>query len=155
MMKADPSPQGWSRRNPSAASYPPGISAITPIRCVSDQATAAFDRADVERFLADQPLFYLAAPTAGEVATVLFVTASQASQWLHGTNIGRPDAALVCWVEVQGPLDLIKDISLPSGIKPLDGATIPPAQVGILVFDGQTGHLLVRSWGSTKRRRHD
>ena len=126
------------------SNYVPGLPAIQPTKHVASQAEAAFAEADVRQYLANHPLFKPATPTGGAVTKVLFITAAQASAMLRGESIGRPDDTLVCLVEVQGPLDM-SGVSVPAGI-PMDQSKFKPAQTGVIVFDAQTGNLLITGY---------
>ena len=126
------------------SNYVPGLPAIQPTKRVASQAEAAFAEADVRQYLANHPLFKPATPTGGAVTKVLFITAAQASAMLRGESIGRPDDTLVCLVEVQGPLDM-SGVSVPAGI-PMDQSKFKPAQTGVIVFDAQTGNLLITGY---------
>lgn len=137
-------------------SYPPGSPAITPSKIVSGTQVVsgtqitlgtqpAFTQTDVEQFLGEHPLFAVMSPAAGKVSKVLFIPAKQASDQLNGESIGRPDGALVCWVEVQGPLDPSAMASVPD-IGHIKLGVAKPAQRGILIFDALTGNFLLRTW---------
>lgn len=130
--------------------YAPGVSGIQPGRQVTDRAQAAYGRPEVEQFFADNPRFTRGRavpgapiPTLGNVA---FLTAAQASARLNNEPIGRPDDALVCWVEIVGPLDVSMEISVPAKFAH-SHVPFPPAPKEILVFDAQTGNLLLSTYG--------
>jgi hypothetical protein len=77
---------------------------------------------------------------------VEFVSAAQASARLNNEPVGRPGDALVCWVEIAG-LDVSNVMSVPPSL----AATAPritSAAKEILVFDGQTGNLLLSTYGA-------
>jgi len=129
--------------------YPPGVSAIQPGRQVADRATAAFGKAEVAQFLANTTLLMRGVPggTPPTLGNVEFLPAVQASARLNGEPIGRADDALVCWVEIKGPLDVSNDITLPSTVRAAS-PSVPPAAKEILVFDAQTGNLLLSTYGA-------
>lgn len=119
--------------------YPFGVPAVKPSRAVVDQSAAGLVQADVEQYLAAYPPFKPLGSGVVKLSKMLILPAAQVSAMLNGEWIGRPDDALVAYVEVSGPLSTA-DVSLPHGI------TIgPSAPKGILVFDAQTGNLLVES----------
>jgi len=130
-------------------SQPPGIPGITFPTPQSGAAPllstgAAYTAAEVQESMSSHPIFQLAQPLqpgAGDVESVQFMTAQQASTLLHGEWIGRPDQAIVCYVVVKGPI--VIDMSPPDGA--LSGP-IGPANEGIAVLDGQTGNLLLTSY---------
>ena len=72
------------------------------------------------------------------IAKVLFIPASEASALMRGASIGRPDTTLVCHVEVHG------NLSTSWVHVPMPGIYPATAHVGVLVFDAQTGNLLIR-----------
>jgi len=123
---------------------PPGVPAIVPITSTADSTVAGFGTADVERYLGSHPLFEAAGSGGGRIDKILFTTAGAASALLHGESIGRPDSALVCYVEIQGPLSTANIITFPPGSAPK--GTPVPAQTGVLVFDAQTGNLLLQGF---------
>jgi hypothetical protein len=76
---------------------------------------------------------------APAILSVAFMTSAQArATILSGDSTGRPDSELVGVVTLQGPIDMSN-----APHDPL--ATIPPLAKAYLVFDAQTGNLLV--WG--------
>ena len=87
-------------------------------------------------------------PCRPKLGTVEFLPARQAgARASTGESIGRPDDALVCWVELIGPFDINDEISVPA----FDAAgspniPYPPAPKKILVFDAQTGRLLLSGY---------
>lgn len=126
---------------------PPGVSAIEVSRSVADRSQAAYGRDEVARYLAADPGWMRGVPgsSSPRLGTVAFITAAQASARLNDVPIGRPDDVLVCWVEIIGPLDVSNRISFPAVVK-VDPRTIPPAPKEILVFDAQTGNLLLSTF---------
>lgn len=137
-------------RDNSNSSYAPGVSAIQPYRQATDRSQAAYGRSDVEQFFADNPLFIGGRAVQGAKSPALgdveFLTVAQASARLNNEPIGRADDVLVCWVEIIGPLDVSVEISLPATMR-TTSPRIPPAPKEILVFDAQTGNLLLSTYG--------
>ena len=128
---------------------PPDISASQPNRQVTDRSQAAYGQAEVERYLQNHPLLMRGVPggPSPKLGTVEFLPASQASARLNNASVGRPDDALVCWVELMGPLDASKDLSLPAFLKTSSrNISFPPAPKQIPVFDAQTGNLLLSGY---------
>ena len=146
--------QGRAYQSMPADSYPPGLPAIQPITApsVSDtgQSAATFGQAEVAQFLAKYPSFMRGTPdsSGGQLAKVEFISAAEASTRLKGEWIGRSDTTLVCWAEVTGPLDL-SGLSLPAFVVRQHPQPLTAAAKGILVFDAQTGNLLLRSYTNT------
>ena len=129
--------------------YPPGCSAIQPSRQVTDRSQAAYGRAEVERYLDNNPCLMRGVPGGPnpKLGTVEFLPASQASARLNNVSIGRPDDVLVCWVELIGPLDVSDEISVPAFVAAgSPNVPYPPAPKKILVFDAQTGNLLLSGY---------
>jgi hypothetical protein len=127
--------------------YPPGVSAIQPSRHVPDRSQAAYGRAEVERYLESNPRLMRGVPggPSPKLGTVEFLPARQAgARSSTGRSIGRPDDALVCWVELIGPFDVSKSVSIPPSLARRSGPlSFAPAPKQILVFDAQTGNLLL------------
>ena len=144
---ARPEGSRMSTSAPSAA-YPPGVTAILPSRSVADQHVAAFGSAEVEQFLTDNAAFFRSTPGGSrKLATILFITAAEARVRLNNTWIGRPDDALVCLVEVTGPIDLSHE-SRPAYLRHSFPLPLPPAPKGVAVFDAQTGNLLLTGYSN-------
>jgi hypothetical protein len=127
--------------------YPPGVSAIQPSRHVTDPSQAAYGRAEVEQYLASNPRLMRGVPggPSPKLGTVEFLPAREAGvRSSTGRSIGRPDDALVCWVELIGPFDVSKSVSIPPFLARKSGPlSFAPAPKQILVFDAQTGNLLL------------
>jgi hypothetical protein len=72
--------------------------------------------------------------TAGPVTVgqIEFMSSEALSAQLNGESIGRPNAALVCYVELHG-------VFLFSGL----GSTEQTAHMTYEVFDAQTGNLIL------------
>jgi hypothetical protein len=123
-----------------------GAPAIQPGADVSDPAQAAFTCAEVEQYLACNPGVVSPIPgsSGGELANVEFITVAEASArlrpQLNDQSMDRPDDTLICWAEVTGPPDM--HITVPAILR-AEAARIPPADRGILIFDVQTGNLLL------------
>ncbi len=124
--------------------YPPGMPAIGPTLSVTTQSVAAYTQSAVDQYFATHQLFTPMSSTVGTVTKALFITAAQASALLRGESIGRPDTALVCYVEVQGPFSP-GNMSMPAIALRL--SPFRPAPLGIAVFDAQTGNLLLTGLG--------
>jgi len=117
-----------------------GVAAIiiTPPQVAAGPSTAAFTESAVRQYVMDHQ-FRTTDGTTPTIAKVLFIPASEASSLMGGESIGRPDTTLVCYVEVHGNLSragIVHEISPAS-------TNTQPAQVGRLVFDAQTGNLLI------------
>lgn len=127
------------------SSTPSNASGIPAIQLsngpVADISKAAFTEDVVRAHLATHQYFQSADGTPPSIAKILFIPASQASDLLRGESIGRPGTALVCYVEIHGALST-EHLRLPA-----TGTRAPrPASVGVLVFDAQTGNLLIRGF---------
>ena len=112
---------------------------------MTDHSQAAYGQAEVERYLHNDPCLMRGVPggPSPKLGRVEFLPASQVSARLNNVSIGRPDDALVCWVELIGPFDVSHDISVPAFVKARSpNISFPPAPKEILVFDAQTGNLL-------------
>lgn len=130
-------PPGTSGTQSTAASASqPGEPAITP----TQKGVPAFTVADVRQYLATHA--FPGGPTVSgapsTIVQIVFITSKQASELMQGESIGLPDKALVCYVELHGPFLLTKAHTPP-------GQPTPVAPNGELVFDAQTGNLLL--WG--------
>jgi hypothetical protein len=114
----------------------PGIPAIRP----SQAGVPAFAEADVRQYLATSgfPGGRTLSGAKPTITQIVFVTSKQASEMMQGESVGLSDAALVCYVHVQGPFSGAS-ISAP-GARP--GGDY---QMAHMVFDAQTGNLLL--WG--------
>lgn len=131
-------------------SYVSGNPAIKPhlvtANTASNASSPGFLKKDVEDFLNKNGFFAGPVVNGGhlKIVSIQFVTAKEASQFMAGESVGRPDDYLVCYVKVQGPFS---HASMHQG--PVDANTkaqkLPDAEFGDMVFDGHTGNLLV--WG--------
>lgn len=119
-----------SKRTPVI--YPPGIPAITP----RTNDIPAYSTADAEQYMVLQSP-YGASLTAHKatIVKIAFMTAHQVSVLLHGESIGRPDTALVCYVELRGSFG-------PPGPVPY-GSKYALSPKAVEVFDAHTGNLLI------------
>ncbi|HEX8983592.1 MAG TPA: hypothetical protein VF792_12525 [Ktedonobacterales bacterium] len=115
-----------------------GIPAIQP-RAAAMANGARFTSADVRSYIAAHPKILEGAPgkPTPTVTSVQFMSAGQASAMMQGESIGLPDASPVCVVTVQGTF------SLTWGPRSTNGATSETVSTHILVFDVQTGNLLI------------
>jgi hypothetical protein len=104
----------------------------------ADPSTAAYTEADIRQHLAAHPAFPTTDGSQPVIAKVLFIPASQASALMRGESIGRLDTTLVCYVEVHG------NLSTSWVHVPKPGVFPATAHVGVLVFDAQTGNVLIR-----------
>ncbi len=127
---------------PHARTYPPGLPAIQPRATGVDVAHAAFAEADVRGYLQSHHYFFRTTDgSTPQVAKILFVPSSQASAQMHGESTERPDTTLVCFVELHGSFSL-SSMHRPYGDHRADNGV---AHIGQILFDAQTGNLLV--WG--------
>lgn len=115
-----------------------GVPAITPRASMAAAGATGphFTQADVVQYVAAHPTAVGSIPSAAAptVMSVQFVTAKQASALLQGESIGLPDSAPVCVVQLKGTFASFA----PPGISgPSSGSE------ETLVFDGQTGNLLI------------
>lgn len=138
--------------------YPDGVPAIQPILQVraGDLTTAAFDAATVVRHFANNVARYWTAGAAGagKVLRVVFTTEAQAKALHPMLDSIRPDDAVICYVELAGPV--LRDQYYPpptdpyptgapkrmysSKLSPAELASTPSATY---VFDAQTGNDLM------------
>lgn len=125
-----------SPSQPTANPYPPGSPAIQPHL----PGIPSFTLADVANYIQTKSFMTTTSGTPPVITNAEFITAQQASALLDGEYIGRPDNALVCYVELQGPFRVKGP--LPSG------ATVPTVNTGYELFDAQTGNLLMWGFGS-------
>jgi hypothetical protein len=119
--------------------YPPGIPAIQPHLVTSHSSVSgsgsfpAFAATDAAQYVTSHPFWHTNIQVAGSfnVMHVTFLTSHALSIQLHGESIGRPDTALVCYVELQGTFIFA-------------GAKGPmTAHEAYEVFDAQTGSLIL------------
>jgi len=108
--------------------------AITP----SQASIPAFTVADVRRYYQSHHSA-LAETISGDPPTVIqarFMTNREAQHHWKGIDFRLPEKEIACFVELRGPFST-RLISVPPG-QPLS----PTIELGIEVFDAQTGHLL-------------
>ena len=113
-----------------------GIPAIHPhMNLVNNGTAPTFTQADVLQYVATHPLGQTvrgsAAPT---VVSVQFLTAQQVSAQLRGEDTGDPPGIPLCLVFVNGTFQTGGD---DAGYAPIT------YHVGYLVFDAQTGNLIM------------
>ena len=116
---------------------------------MTDHSQAAYGQAEVERYLHNNPCLMRGVPggPSPKLGRVEFLPASQVSARLNNVSIGRPDDALVCWVELIGPFDVSKSVSIPPSLARRSGPiSFAPAPKEILVFDAQTGNLILSTY---------
>jgi len=158
---AAPSPMRADTYPPTTVPGPPGVPAITPEPALRARAlastttpyteTATYTEADVRAYLAPRldRIFPTTDGQPAHVARVLFIPARVASAYLLDEDIGRSADTLVCYVEITGSLSLAR-IHVPLRIDPRTHRrirfTLPPAHLGELVFDAQTGNSLMLSF---------
>lgn len=117
--------------------YAPGTSAIKP----RTNAAIAFTTADVAQYIKVNG-FAGGPVVAGShlvIEKILFITSKQASALTQGESVGRPDNAIVCYVQVRGPF--YPDIDVPYGVS---NANVTLTR-GYEIFDAHTGNML--EWG--------
>jgi len=136
-----PAPNAGPVRHAGPVRSVEGISALTPSSAMPPAAgpsTAAFTGSAVRQYVTTHQ-FETTDGTTPTIAKVLFIPASEASSLMGGESIGRPDTTLVCYVEVHGNLS---KAGIVHELGPASTNT-QPAHVGRLVFDAQTGNLLI------------
>ena len=113
-----------------------GLPGITPRAGVVEANGARFTRADVVAFITTHPAILGSLPgkPAPVISSIGFLTAAQATALLHGESLGLPATAPVCVVQVTGSF-------LFTGGPPALPST--PYSRQTLVFDGQTGNLII------------
>jgi len=123
-----------------APTYPSGTPAIRPRDGGLGAPAPAYTADDVQQYLAAHPPFSTADGQPPIIDAPLFTQASRARTLLRGASVGRPDEAVVCVVVVRGaliPRSLVESVSRPHVW------AVRPAPIGVVVFDGHTGNLLV------------
>jgi|SRR5579884_901008 hypothetical protein len=116
--------------------YPPGVPAIRP----HIAGIPSFTAADVAQYIKTGSSIRTISRAVPAITKTEFITAQQASNLLQGESIGRPDNALVCYVELRGPFHV--EGPLPQG------ASNPTLSTAYELFDAQTGNLLMWGFGS-------
>ncbi len=119
----------------------PGIPAITPHLMPATENAPRFTEADVRAFLEDFDTSSIVGGTVSgkpfTIRKIQFMTNKEVFVLTHGKNPGLADNAVVCVAELYGPFYMAA-ISVPPGRKPL-----PPMDVIGIVFDGQTGKIIM------------
>jgi hypothetical protein len=115
---------------PSVAPTPPkGSAAITPHLA----AVPAFTLDDARRYVVTRPLPLGAARDyKPNVTRTEFLTSRQVRERLHGVVTGFPADHVLCYVELQGPFSF-----------PGPQGAVATYNRGVLIFDAQTGNLLI------------
>lgn len=117
----------------------PGANAIVPSIVSYNVGAPNFTVKDVRTYLTKSKQPFPDGPTvSGKLPTILSIEfmASKEASIRIGEATGLPDQALVCYVELYGPFDMSK-VTVPPHKK-----TLPPMNIGVEVFDAQTGNLL-------------
>jgi hypothetical protein len=115
--------------------YPPGIPAIhsnlIPASKVGPSLT--FTAADAKQYVTNHPFWNTNIQVNGSfnVTKVTFLTSRALSIQLHGESIGRPDTAMVCYVELHGTFIF-------AGAK-----SAITTHLAYEVFDAQSGNLIL------------
>lgn len=124
--------------NAPASQQSLGIPAIVPTLNSATTTPPTFTVEDVKRYIASHG-FHGGPTVTGnkpQIRVIAFISSKQASTRLHDASIGLPDTAVVCYVELGGPFQV--RASLPSGAPPF-----PPSNIGVDIFDAQTGNLVM------------
>lgn len=125
---------------PSLHPWATGIPAIKPHAvsstggAVASGTAAAFTKTDIVAWVNSTPLGKaVAGAPQPNVVSVEFLTDAQATDRLHGEDPGIPPTNLVAYVQVSGTF---------AQYSPLGGSPLT-FHAGYLVFDAQTGNLLM------------
>lgn len=124
--------------HPSNSSEHPNLG-HPAIRLTLSTGPVRFTVADVKAYLSNHP-FPSGPTTTGKPAkllTIEFLTSKKASTLIHNESTGLADTDQVCFVKLYGPFTNIY-VSVPQGDKPY-----PATDVGVEVFDAQTGNILL------------
>ncbi len=131
----------------TGSSNAPGVPAITPRSSANTAGAstgAAYTAADVQQYVLANG--FPGGPVAPgghlTIVSIQFIAAQQASNAI-GEDVGRPADTLVCYVKLHGPF-IIGAVSAPYGTTPVSSRTF---QTGEMVFDAQTGNLIMWSAG--------
>lgn len=131
----DPLPPVVSRVPPSP--FVSGEAALVPHTTAVDPSGARITADETRNYLITHGLLQSTSPeTVALITKIRFLPSAQVRPLLGGDPTGRPDTDLLCYVEVQGPIT-IGVISVPRGIHPAR------FHKGVVVFDAQTGNLLI------------
>jgi hypothetical protein len=119
-----------ARSTPQSSDGHPGI----PPRSDHPAGQAAFTEQDVRAYLEQYPPSLAASSEpAPTITKIEFLSVSQAEKQLQTSLDGHPGDEMVYVVRLQGDFA----VPVPPGVAPESG------HVGVLVFDGNTGNLLV------------
>ncbi|MFL5702851.1 MAG: hypothetical protein ACJ8AG_08480 [Ktedonobacteraceae bacterium] len=127
-----------SQVNSSGSQRPIGIPAITPTLNTAAAGSPHFTVEDVKQYIAKHGFHGGPTTTGGnpQIRAIDFISSQEASARLHGASIGLPDTTMICYVELYGPFHV--KASLPAGAAPF-----PPSNIGVEIFDAQTGNLVM------------
>lgn len=136
-----------------AITYPAGVRAITPggkttaTIVLTPGVPPSVTETDVRAYFATYGFPQTVPGAHPIIEKILFITAKQASELMHGESVGRPDNVLVCYVLLKGPFQIA--ISGPA-IPPGHNASPSSNSSGITrieeVFDAYSGNMLL--WGT-------
>jgi len=118
--------------------YVPGVAAIVPHASAVAASGARITTDEVRNYLITQNLLTPVSGTTPSIIQIQFLPSSQVRPLLGGDPTGRPDTDLLCYVEVQGPINL-GFVSVPQGLH------LANFHKGVVVFDAQTGNLLIEA----------
>ncbi len=127
--------QGVANPNPYSA---PGIAGIPP----RSKGPIAYTTADVTQYI-DANGFAGGPVVSGShlvIEKILFITSKQASELTRGESVGRPDNAIVCYVQLRGPF-IPGELDVPIGVSNPNATVLRVYEI----FDAHTGNMLV--WG--------
>jgi hypothetical protein len=117
-----------------------GLPAIQPQTALAGAPGAHFAEADVRQYLAThRPEFVVPASPDPVVVSVQFLNAKEVGAQLD-SDMGVPDATLLCLVRLSGTFQVR---NAPRGVPITD-----TYGNGVLVFEAQTGNLLVSNVGA-------
>lgn len=126
----NPELQAAAHGTPQPADGHPGI----PPRPNHPAGQAAFTEPDVRAYLQNNPPSLAASSKpAPTITKIEFLSVGQAESQLQTSLDGHPSNEVVCVVTLQGDFG----VPVPPGVAPESG------HVGVIVFDGNTGNLLV------------
>jgi hypothetical protein len=126
---------------PSTGDANSGVQAITPYPVIAIENAPRFTESDVRAYLEHfDTAAFVGSTVSGESFTIRkiqFMTNKEVFTLTHGHNPDLADDGVVCVAELYGPFYMTA-ISVPPGRKPL-----PPMDVIGIVFDGQTGNIIM------------
>lgn len=114
-----------------ASPYPPGVPAIHPRAGSFSASTPAFTATDVSAYASTHSVPHAHSAGKPAIIDVEFLSASSVSARLGGSNMGRPDDALLCYVALKGDFTFLGP----------QGTTVTFHEVAE-VFDAHSGNLL-------------